>query len=68
MMFSHFLKKCHLGPQNGYGISTTEKLPKRVNYATIIETKRNNGTIVGVKVEWVGGDKYPPGSTWKKKE
>jgi len=51
MMFAHFPKKRSVWPQNGYGSSTLEKLPKIVNCATIMTTKRNNGTIVGVQVE-----------------
>jgi hypothetical protein len=44
-------KKCHLGPQNDFGSSGPEKLPKIVNCATIKETGKLKETLVGVKVE-----------------
>jgi hypothetical protein len=50
-MFSHFPKKCRLGPQNGSRSSGPEKLPKIVNCATIKETKKLKETMVGVQVE-----------------
>jgi hypothetical protein len=44
-------KKHRLGPQNGSGSSTREKLPKIVNCATIKETGKLKEKIVGVQVE-----------------
>jgi hypothetical protein len=40
-------KKCCLGPQNGFGSSGLEKLPKIVNFATIKATKK-------LKKQWWG--------------
>jgi len=50
-MFACFPKKRCLGPQISSSSSGLEKLPKIVNGATIMETKRNNGTILGIQVE-----------------
>jgi len=41
-------KKTSLGPQNGFGSSRPEKLPKIVNCATIKETKKIKEKVVGV--------------------
>ena len=46
-----FPKKCSLGPQNGFGSSGPEKLPKIVNCATNKETEKLKETMVGVQVE-----------------
>jgi hypothetical protein len=44
-------KKHRLGPQNGFGNSGLEKLPKIVNCITIKETEKLKETMVGVQVE-----------------
>ena len=52
-------KKRHLGPQNGSGSSGPEKLLKIVS---CVENYKLKEMIVGVQMESVGGQKYPPGS------
>ena len=44
-------KKRHLGPQNDFESLGPEKLPKIVNCATIKETGKLKGTMVGVQEE-----------------
>ena len=54
-----FPKKCCLGclgPQNGFGSSRPEKLPKIVNCAKIKETKQLKETMLGIHVEYAGGN------------
>ena len=41
-----------------------KKCQKIVNCATIKETERNNGTIMGFQVEQEGGHQYPPRSPY----
>ena len=48
---NHAPKKHRLGPQNGFGNSGLEKLPKIVNCATIKETEKLKETMVGFQVE-----------------
>ena len=54
-------KRC-LGAQNGSKSLGPKNCQKIVNCATIKETGKMKETMVGVKVEKVGGHQYPPGS------
>jgi len=55
-----FPQKRHLGPQNAFGSSGPEKLLKIVNYDTVKEIEKLKQTMVGVQVEFAGGNQYPP--------
>ena len=46
-----FSKKTSFRPQNGFGSSGPEKLPKIVNCATIKEIEKLKETMVGLKLE-----------------
>jgi len=50
-LLSNFPKTHLLGPQNDFGSSRPEKLPKIVNCTIIKETKKLKETTVRVQVE-----------------
>ena len=51
MLVLVFPKKRRLGPQNSFGSSGPEKLPKTVNCVTNNENEKLKEAMVGVQVE-----------------